>query len=267
MNNPLKKFRKLFVKPKKMNATAVRNTSASTHDDETDDTKLSGAFVVVLILHIVAVVGIVAFTRIKENRRTADQAAAAVAGVGKKKDVPAAPVPAVASNNKPAQIAPEAPQVELPRVENNPPRTLPGTGAQVHTVKQGETLTKIAIAFGTTVPELVRMNQLKGADDINVGQVLTIPDRNSLPPLPAVNERQTDTVRNSPPKATAPAASKQSPSKPSTSAGSYTIKKGDSLIKIASDHSVSYKDLVKVNKGVDPKKIQPGQVLKIPAKN
>jgi len=216
----------------------------------------------VLILHIVAVVGIVAFTRINENRRTADQAAAAAVGVNKKKDVAATTAAAGTANPKPAQIAPEVPQGETPRVENNPPRTLQTTGAQIHTVKQGETLTKIAMAFGTTVPELVKINHLKGADDINVGQVLNIPDRNSLPPLPVINERQTDTVRNSPPKPPTPTVVKTLPS-----GGAYTIKKGDSLMKIASDHSISYKDLVKANKGVDPKKIQPGQVLKIPARN
>jgi LysM repeat protein len=260
MNNPLKKFRKLFVKPKRMNATAVRNTAASSHDEETDDTKLSGAFVVVLILHIVAVVGIVAFTRIKESRRVGDQAAIMDSGSEKKKDVAINAATAATPSNKLSQLAPEAP-LEHPVVENNPPRPQTSTGAQTHTVKQGETLTKIAMAFGTTVPEIVRANQLKGVNEISIGQVLNIPDRNAMPPLPAMQDKPKETVKNSPPKPSTPSSTKTS------TGSSYTIKKGDSLMKIARDHSISYEALVKVNKGVDPKKIQPGQVLKIPAKN
>ena len=54
-------------------------------------------------------------------------------------------------------------------------------------------------------------------------------------------------------------------SKASTS--SYTVKKGDALVKIARDKGVSYDELIKLNNIKDPRKIQEGQVLKLPKKN
>ena len=58
--------------------------------------------------------------------------------------------------------------------------------------------------------------------------------------------------------------------KPEPEAVFYTVKKGDSLSKIAKEHYGSYKDYMKIfeaNKPMltDPDKIYPGQVLRIPA--
>ena len=267
MNNPIRKLRKFFVKPKKMNATAVRNAAASSYDEETDDTKLSGAFVVVLILHIVAVVGIVAFTKIKENRKSIEPIASAQSK-DKKAIAPPMTVAAV-GGSKSTQLASDVPQIDVPAVEeNNPPRILPSTGSMVHTVKQGETVSRIALAYGSTVPELVRLNGLKNSADIAVGQTLNLPDKNSLPPVPAVEPRRSDTVKIAPPK---PAISpvKTTTTKPFLTPGSktYTIQKGDTAVKIARQHGVSYEALIKANNIKDPKKIQPGQPLKIPSKS
>src|SRR4030095_1524733 len=60
--------------PKRLQAR-VRATTAATADeyeDEEPQTKLTSAFVVVLILHLVAVGGIYAFNEIKASRKTVD---------------------------------------------------------------------------------------------------------------------------------------------------------------------------------------------------
>src|SRR6187455_3233725 len=60
--------------PQKLQAR-VRASVASTadaYDDEEPQTKLTSAFVVVLILHVVAVGGIYAFNQIKASRRVVD---------------------------------------------------------------------------------------------------------------------------------------------------------------------------------------------------
>ena len=250
MNNPIRKFRKFFVKPKKMNATAVRNAASSTYDEETDDTKLSGAFIVVLILHIVAVVGIVAFTRIKETRKNAETPSSVA--VKDKKGAPSTMPVAVLGGSKAPQLAPDPIQPTLPAIENNPP----STGAMIHVVKPGETLTRIAFANNMTVADLLKANGLRGSDDLTIGQPLTLRERNSLPPLPAIPERRNEGVKTSPPRSVTPISK----------SGTYTIKKGDSLVGIARENGVSYAELTKTNKGVDPKKIQPGQTLKLPSK-
>jgi LysM repeat protein len=66
-------------------------------------------------------------------------------------------------------------------------------GEQVYTVKSGDTLTKIAIQFGTTIKALRSENSLT-TDKIKVGQKLKIPSKTAAPepapapaPAPAVN--------------------------------------------------------------------------------
>jgi LysM repeat protein len=57
-------------------------------------------------------------------------------------------------------------------------------GSQTYTVKSGDTLTRIASQFGTTVKALRSENNLE-TDKIKVGQKLKIPVKESLPPPPA----------------------------------------------------------------------------------
>lgn len=54
----------------------------------------------------------------------------------------------------------------------NPPTTNPSTGTYI--VQQGDTLSKIAVRFGTTVQNLMRLNGITNPDRIWVGQRLTV---------------------------------------------------------------------------------------------
>lgn len=46
-----------------------------------------------------------------------------------------------------------------------------------HTVRRGDTLSKIAAKYNTTVEALAASNGIKNPDRINVGDVLTIPTK------------------------------------------------------------------------------------------
>jgi len=74
-------------------------------------------------------------------------------------DAPAAPAPV--HGNAPAPKAPVAPAI---------PASVTGT----YTVVKGDNLTRIASRNGTTVAELVRINGIKNANLINVGQVIKL---------------------------------------------------------------------------------------------
>ena len=53
MNKPLQKLRRFFARtgtPKKYNATATRDDLSASYDDDESSNRLSGAFVVVLLL-------------------------------------------------------------------------------------------------------------------------------------------------------------------------------------------------------------------------
>lgn len=62
--------------------------------------------------------------------------------------------------------------IDLPLDGSGP---VPQPAGRTHTVKEGDTLTKLAARFDTTVDKLVRANGLDDADVILVGQVLRIP--------------------------------------------------------------------------------------------
>lgn len=49
------------------------------------------------------------------------------------------------------------------------------------TVQRGETLSAIAVRYGTTVKELVRLNNIKDVNSIQIGQALRLPSSHSAP--------------------------------------------------------------------------------------
>ncbi|HET9070448.1 MAG TPA: LysM peptidoglycan-binding domain-containing protein [Acidimicrobiales bacterium] len=108
------------------------------------------------------------------------------------------------------------------------------TSATVHyTVQAGDTLGRVAARFGTTVGALASANGIGDVNLILVGQVLTIPGAG------------TDSA--------APAAS-----------GSYTVREGDTLARIAARLGTTAGALASANHLADPNLILVGEVLHVP---
>ncbi len=238
--------------PMKLNAATARmKPGVDDYDDDEPQTRLSSAFFVVLILHVVAVGGIYAFNSIKEHRRglepsstkaVAEKTAAAPAAA------PAKPRPTAAAETpaKPA-AAPVAPaQVS----------TAPVSNAKIYHVQPNDTLTKIASSLKVSVAELQFVNTPKELATLRPGQIINVPAKRTVE-RPAVIE----------PPAPNPAAKKlvETPAKPAAPS-SYEVQKNDTATSIAKRFSVTVDDLLKLNKITDPKKLQPGQSLKIPTK-
>lgn len=57
----------------------------------------------------------------------------------------------------------------------------PTAAPVTYTIKAGDTLSGIADLFGVTVDDIVRANNMADPNALQVGQVLTIPARGSLP--------------------------------------------------------------------------------------
>ncbi len=104
----------------------------------------------------------------------------------------------------------------------------PSNDYTLYTVKNGDSLYKIANQFGTTVGELIRINNL-GTTVLSIGQQLRIP-----------NSQQTGIQ--------------------------YTVQKGDSLWKIANQYGVSVDDIIEIN-NLSGTTLSIGQQLIIPTKN
>ncbi len=114
-----------------------------------------------------------------------------------------------------------------------------------YTVKRGDSLDKIAKANGVTVQQLINANGLKGrkASTIIPGQKLTIPGKGSD-------------------------SSADKGSSKAAAGKSYTVKRGDSLGKIAKAHGVTVTQLMDANglSATEARTIHPGQKLTIPGK-
>lgn len=105
--------------------------------------------------------------------------------------------------------------------------------ALTYVVQEGDSLASIAQAHGTTVEALREANGLEG-DALTVGDVLALPE----PTRPAGQD--------------------------GVPAGHYEIQEGDTMWGIARAFGISLDDLLAANPDVEPEKIRPGDVIRIP---
>ncbi|WP_271854112.1 LysM peptidoglycan-binding domain-containing protein [Planococcus maritimus] len=117
--------------------------------------------------------------------------------------------------------------------------TIPGTSSPTpppassvkYTVKAGDTLYSIASKYKTTVSAIASANNLTNINLISVGQVLTIPVKQTPPPVVTVK---------------------------------YTVKAGDTLYSIARTYNTTVTAIAKANGITNVNSIRVGQVLTIP---
>jgi LysM repeat protein len=220
------------------------------YEDEQPTTRLSTAFIVVVALHLVAVGGIYAFNSIKANRTLMDPVPGEKESLASKSAPAAKPAPGVVE--KPLVPAPSQPQV-LP--QRSAPASLPIGGNRIHQVKSGDSLTKIAAQHGTTPAELAEANGIKETATLRQGQVLNLPAAktasSSTSAAPTSDSKKAEFLR------TKTGAPKVIPK-------THTIGKNETLMAVVRKYGVSYEELVKLNKIDDPRKLQIGQVIKLP---
>ena len=118
------------------------------------------------------------------------------------------------------------------------------TGKQLHqnthnyTVKSGDTLSAIASKYGMTTNALATLNGISNPNLIYPGQTLRVADSGKGS---TVSQKATTT----------------------TTAGTYTVRYGDTLSAIASRYGTSTSTLASINGISNPNWIYPGQVLKL----
>jgi LysM repeat protein len=175
-------------------------------------------------------------------------------GCGQSKE-PAPPAETVASNEPPAFVdttntptpttTPPA-AVTAPAVVETPPPPAAPAGVTDYTIVKGDILANIAKKFHVSVKAITEANPGIEPTKLKIGQKIHIP----VPVTPA-----------------APTAAAPVPTESPSAAGeqTYTVKSGDNLTKIATQHGVSVKALRAAN-ALKTDSIKVGQKLKIPAK-
>src|SRR6476659_465935 len=170
-----------LFRPKKLRATTARRSLGM--PDEMDyeemsepNMKLSRALLIVLVLHVVAVAGIIAFITIKSRQGSVPPVATAktttkkttvpsVAGPETSKAKEEAPKPAVKEERKAIPVKPVA--------EASPKAA--ETNKKTYVVAKGDTPVSIAKKFKITSNQLVTANDIEDAHKLKIGQKLVIP--------------------------------------------------------------------------------------------
>ena len=248
-----------LVSRKRLHARAAssRDEIEEYESESEPSMKLSQAFVVVLILHVVAVGGIYGFNKLKETtaKPVAKKEAAAPAALTEKAPEPVAESKVETPAAKPVEVA-----------------------GQTYTVVAGDTLKKIASKFNTSIEALEKANNLTSTSIIRTGQMLVV-GKAAAAPI-AASPAKTEAVPLA--KATPSVVAKPAPVQPAaakaaqvetkevakeapTAAGeSYVVAKGDNPYSIAKKFKVTQDALMKANNIDDPRKLKIGQKLVIP---
>jgi membrane-bound lytic murein transglycosylase D len=161
-----------------------------------------------------------------------------------------------------------------------------------HRVRRGETLSNIARRYGASVSSIMRVNRLRSRHRIRVGQHLRVPQRSRpvsvTSAAPGASRRHT--VRRGDSLWTLASRHGTTVDRikrdnglrgdqlvvgqtlkietgPGTGARSYTVRRGDTVARIAKEHSVSIDSILRANGLSRSDKIYPGQVLRFPTES
>jgi membrane-bound lytic murein transglycosylase D len=125
-----------------------------------------------------------------------------------------------------------------------------------HRVRSGDSLSKIAAEYRVSLAALMRVNGLSGRDVIRIGQMISLPVDSrgaAVSPAEVLVRNEIAPVRPSPVVADS-----------SGSPGSYVVRSGDSIERIANRFGVSQQALIAANTIGNRNLIFPGQTLQIP---
>jgi LysM repeat protein len=175
------KIPNLFAPKKKLRATTTRRSF--NEPDEMDyeemaepNMKLSRALLIVLVLHVVAVSGIIAFNTIKSRQGTFPPAPTVKVEAQGSPAKPAASATPAAGQPVVANAA-TAPAKPLASPEAAPLKALPVTpdGPNVYTVAKGDNPVKIAKKLKVSESELLALNGIDDPRKLQIGQKLLVP--------------------------------------------------------------------------------------------
>lgn len=120
----------------------------------------------------------------------------------------------------------------IPEASRHPKKCPMGTFP--YTIRQGDTLYNLARTYNTTVEEIMRVNPGIDPNNLQIGQVICIPEKRK--PAPDCDGLY------------------------------YVVRPGDTLYLIANKYNISLSDLMAANPGVDPDNLMVGELICIPKK-
>jgi len=181
---------------KKLRASTARRSFGAATDMDYEEMsepnmKLSRALLIVLVLHIVAVAGIIAFNAIKTRQASAPPAAAPTTATENATPAsnakpaasakPAAPAKAMALRDeaRPAHAGAKTGAKEEHKTEHARPADKPGlsSDAKTYVVAKGDNPVTIAKKLKVPYDELLALNHIDDPRKLQIGQKLLVPGK------------------------------------------------------------------------------------------
>jgi LysM repeat protein len=163
-------------------------------------------------------------------------------------------------------------------------------GKTVHIVQSGEVLSEIARRYGVDMAAIIKANDLSSANALRVGQELIIPvvtptavrvtatatvvvtstptsEASATPGEAAPQATGAPPITATPTRSPTGTVTQAAPTPTVTAAASllHIVRPGDTLLSIAKQYGVSIDALKAANPGIDPRALQVGQKIIIPA--
>lgn len=249
---------------------------------DTPDVRLTRVFTIVLILHVVAVGGILAFKMVE--KASTPETLAAITGTEETttetETAAAAPEAETAKPETAAAVkadAAEKPAAESALLVDHPS----AVEYQEYRVGSGDSLISIARELGVSASKIREINNLDSGGNLAVGRWIRVPKTEKTtssvgssvaavePAKPKPTPKPEPVVEKPAPQkpavAAAPATPKPEPAAPaSANRDSYKVQKGDTLFGIARQFGIKYQDLMAANGIQKPEHLQAGQTLRVP---
>jgi len=224
---------------------------------DTPDVRLSRIFTVVLLLHVVAFGGVLAFKLIDKASATSSMTITRTHGPLDDAVQDSREVAASAGRSEAvASVGESAATAEAP-AQPAPPQPLRAdhTRADQYKVQPGETLSEIAETLGINADALRQANAIRSDNELYPGRWLTLPKGSAPVATGGVAETVSET------RSAAPAPS---PLVTTERMSNYTVKAGDTAWGIAKQVGVPFVELMKANGITRPESLQIGQTLRLP---
>ncbi|PYL06598.1 MAG: hypothetical protein DME33_13235 [Verrucomicrobia bacterium] len=185
------KIPRLF-KPKKLLAATARRASAASAGMEFEripepNMKLSRALLIVLLLHVVAVSGIIAFNAIK-TRESSFAPATPAADTEQHKPADTAGTASHPDVAKPRSAASQKENASRSEVKpahspsrNEHAKTLLSSSGKTYVVKKGDNPVTIAKKLKVSYDDLIALNHIEDPRKLQIGEKLLIPAKAATP--------------------------------------------------------------------------------------
>ncbi|HEX3817095.1 MAG TPA: LysM domain-containing protein [Chthoniobacterales bacterium] len=173
----------LITRKKKLRAATARRSRNLGLPEEMDyeqmaepNMKLSRALLIVLVLHIVAVAGIVAFNTIKTRENFAPATPETIAPATAAATPAVAATSAVAAPNE-SSLAAASTETKADQTSSAPAKSSVKDSGKIYTVVRGDNPVTIARHLRVAEADLLELNQITDPRKLQINQKLHIPER------------------------------------------------------------------------------------------